>query len=314
MIIALSGGVGGARMSAGLARVFDVDTLRIVVNTGDDFDHWGLRICPDLDTVMYTLSGLVNEHTGWGVRDDSTQLMDQVAAQGGAGWFQLGDRDLVTHLARTSLLEQGKTLSEVTRQLFCSLNIPTIVAPVTDDDHRTLLETDEGLLEFQDYFVKRRCAPRLHQIRFSGGDCAPAPSPLLADLMARDDVEGVVICPSNPLLSVLPILQVKGVRQWLEQRSFPVVAVSPFLGGAALKGPAGKIFAELGLPASVTGLDAWYGSLVDGWLVDSQDRATDVPDRAHVKFDDIMLDTPSRREHLGRSIRDWLRELGAGRP
>ena len=306
MFVALSGGVGGARMAAGLAEVFPADRLRVIVNTGDDFDHWGLRICPDLDTVMYTLAGLVNEETGWGVRGDRHATMRAVVEQGGEGWFQLGDRDLVTHLTRTSLLSQGASLSQVTRRLFENLAISTNVSPATDQEHRTLLETDSGVLEFQDYFVRQRCAPRLHRVRFSSAEHMPDPSPMLAELMQRKDIEGVIICPSNPVLSVLPILEIRGVRQWLAQRAFPVVAVSPFIGGNTIKGPAAKIFSELNLPTTLAGLDAWYGKLVDGWLVDGSDRHVQTGGEIKVKYDDIMLDTAPRRAHLAQSIKAWL--------
>ena len=296
-------------MCAGLARVFPVGGLSIIVNTGDDFDHWGLRICPDLDTVMYTLAGMVNEQNGWGVQGDTSALQQAVVAQGGEGWFQLGDRDLVTHLTRTSLLAQGASLSEVTRKLFTSLNLDHIVAPATDQNHRTLLRTDRGILEFQDYFVRQRCAPRLISVEFSGAGAAPAPSAVLSDLIHRDDIEGVIICPSNPILSVLPILEVEGVRSWLAQRNFPVVAVSPFIGGQAIKGPAAKIFAELDLPTNLTGLDQWYGDIVDGWLIDTKESAVTPRSGAQVRHDDIMLNTPHKRVNLARSIKSWLSVL-----
>ena len=305
MIVVLSGGVGGARLCAGLVKMFLPEELLVVVNTGDDFDHWGLRICPDLDTVMYTLGGRVNEEMGWGIAGDTWSTLEGVKRAGGDDWFRLGDQDLVTHLARTAQLGHGRPLSAVTAALFRAAGVEHGVTPVTDGDHRSLLTTDEGVLAFQEYFVRRQCRPRLQGIEFSSGKNAPAPAPLLAEAMVRKDVRGVIVCPSNPVLSVAPILAVAGVREWLQNRSFPVLAVSPFVGGKTIKGPAAKIFQELALETSVTGLAAWYRGLVDGWLVAPGDE----PHRlagSRFRAGNIMLDSAERRVSVAAELKDWL--------
>lgn len=310
MIVVLSGGVGGARLCAGLVQVFGPDRLLVVVNTGDDFDHWGLRICPDLDTVLYTLSGRVDEKQGWGVAGDTWRTLEEVARQGGEDWFRLGDQDLATHLARTSLLARGHTLTEATARLFAAAGVAHRVVPATDADHRTIVKTDQGLLAFQDYFVRLRCAPRLEGVCFED-ETPPMPSPALATAMAQNQVEAVFVCPSNPVLSLQPILAVEGVREWLERRRFPVLGVSPFLGRSAVKGPAAKIFCELGLQPGVGGLTRFYEGLVDGWLVDPRDAEEATPEGVHLRPHHILLDSAVHRGEVAKELSDWL-ALGGG--
>lgn len=269
MILALAGGVGGAKLAARLPP----ERLRIVVNTGDDFVHHGLSISPDLDTVMYWLAGINDAERGWGVADETWTYMASLRKAGKADWFQIGDRDLATHEYRTRRLSEGDTLSEATRSLCGRLGIGHAIVPMSDRPMATIVHTDEGALAFQDYFVRRQCAPKVTAIRFDGIESA-APSPGFAQAMASRDLRAIVICPSNPLLSVEPILSLPGVREWLHARRVPAIAVSPLVGGKAIKGPAAKIFAELGLDVSAAGIARHYRGLIDCLVVDEVDAAT----------------------------------------
>jgi LPPG:FO 2-phospho-L-lactate transferase len=240
--------------------------LTVVVNTGDDFEHIGLRICPDLDTVTYTLAGLANRETGWGLAGDTFETLAALERLGGPSWFRLGDRDLATHLQRRALLTQGLRLTEVTGRLCESLGVRARVLPMTDDEVATKVLTAEGELDFQDYFVRRRCEPVVRSIRFAGVESAkPAPE-VTAALAAAD---GIVIAPSNPFVSVEPILALPGLREMLQSK--PVVAVSPIVGGQAIKGPAAKMLGELGLDVSALGVARRYAGLAGGFVMDRQD-------------------------------------------
>ncbi len=312
MILAFSGGVGGARMCAGLAQVLDPGRLLVVVNNGDDFDHWGLRICPDLDTVMYTLAGKVDESQGWGLAGETWASLGAMAGIGGEDWFRIGDRDLATHLLRSAALHEGASLSHATAALMARFGVVHRVAPSTDDRHRTVVHTDEGTLAFQEYFVRRRCEPALRAVSFdSSGPAGMArPAPAFAEAIAGDEIEAVVICPSNPILSILPLLELAGVRDWLGVRRFPVIAVSPLIGGLAVKGPAAKIFGELGLQASVAGLARWYEGLVDGWLVDTADagEAARLGCGVRTRACNTLLSDHARRREVATELLGWLRD------
>lgn len=272
MIIALAGGVGGARLAKGLALALPADRLAVVVNVGDDFEHLGLHVSPDIDTVLYTLAGLANPATGWGREGESWQFMAALSQLGGENWFQLGDLDLATHVERTHRLRSGEPLSAITARFAERLGIGAAIVPVTDAPLRTMVDTDEGTLAFQEYFVHRQCRPRVTGFRFEGA-AATTPSAPLAALMARDDIEGIVVCPSNPWLSIDPLLAVPGLRKWIEVRGLPVVAVSPIVGGKAVKGPAGKIMDELGIEVSALGVARHYGAGVQRWVIDERDAA-----------------------------------------
>ena len=273
MILALAGGVGGAKLAAGLQAALDApDELLTVVNTGDDFEHLGLSICPDLDTVTYTLSGRANPETGWGLAGESWHFLDALAALGGESWFRLGDRDLATHVARTHRLRAGGSLSAITADLTARLGVPSRIAPMSDDPVRTVVETDEGDLPFQEYFVRRACEPAVRGLRFEGAPAARM-SAAFESALADPSLEGVIVCPSNPYLSVDPILAVPGVRAKLAGCRAPVVAVSPIVGGRAIKGPAAKIMEELGVEASAASVAARYRDLLDGFVLDETDRA-----------------------------------------
>ena len=272
MILALAGGVGGAKLAAGLQAALDApEDLLTVVNTGDDFEHVGLSICPDLDTVMYTLSGRANPETGWGLAGESWNFLEALGALGGEDWFRLGDRDLATHVERTRRLRAGETLSRVTVDLAARLGVPSRIAPMSDDPVRTVVETPDGDLPFQEYFVRRRCEPAVRGLRFEGAPAARMSAAFEAAL-ADPGLDAVVVCPSNPYLSVDPILAVPGVRSALAGCAAPVVAVSPIVGGRAIKGPAAKIMEELGVEVSAAAVAARYRDLLDGFVLDETDR------------------------------------------
>ena len=263
----LSGGVGGAKLALGLSRVLAPDQLAIIANTGDDFRHLGLAISPDLDTLMYTLAGTVNPETGWGCRDESWAFMDALAALGGETWFRLGDRDLATHVERTRRLADGQTLTAVTEVLCRQLGVSFSVLPMSDQPAPTQLETDEGTLAFQDYFVRRRAAPRIRRVHCAGA----RPTPEVLALLSDPALGAVVIAPSNPYLSIDPILALPGIREALQASAAPVIAVSPIVGGRALKGPTAKIMAELGLEPAALTVARHYQPLLAGFILDQAD-------------------------------------------
>ena len=271
-ILAISGGVGGAKLALGLAQLLRPGELTVCANTADDFTHLGLRICPDLDTVMYTLAGLSDRARGWGLAGESWQFMEQLRTLGGEDWFQLGDRDLAVHVLRSQWLAQGLPLVEVTRRLCQGLGVAHALVPMTEQAVTTMVDTAEGELAFQHYFVRRRCEPAVRSLRFAGIDAAQ-PLPLLLRLLRDPALDAVLICPSNPFVSVAPVLALPGLRQALLDSAAVVVAVSPIVGGAALKGPAAKMMAELQLPVTAAEVARFYGPLLDGFVVDECDRA-----------------------------------------
>jgi LPPG:FO 2-phospho-L-lactate transferase len=267
--LALSGGVGGAKLALGLAQVLPPEDLLVVANTGDDFDHLGLLICPDIDTVAYTLAGVSNPETGWGRAGETWSFMEAQAALGGETWFRLGDRDLAVHLERTRRTAAGETLSAVTADLARRLGVQARIAPMSDTPVRTVVETPDGPLPFQHYFVREQCRPHVTGFRFEGA-AAATPTPAFAAALAGGP-EAVVICPSNPFISIDPILAVPGVRQGLGQCRAPVVAVSPIVGGRAIKGPTAKMMTELGLASGAVEVAEHYRGLIDGFVLDRSD-------------------------------------------
>ena len=269
MMVALAGGVGGARLAVGLAAVLPPEELAIVVNTADDFEHMGFTVCPDLDTVMYTLAGVNNRLLGWGRAGETRGFMSEVKRLGGEDWFQLGDRDLALHVLRREALRRGASLSQVTRDLARRFGIKHTILPMSETPVRTVVKTQSGELDFQDYFVRRRCAPRVTGFRFAGVRAARVPIALARIMRGR--VDAVVLCPSNPFVSIAPIFSVPAIRTWLKARTFPVVAVSPIIGGEAVKGPAAKMMRELGVKPTALEVARHYGDAVDYWLIDQQD-------------------------------------------
>jgi LPPG:FO 2-phospho-L-lactate transferase len=271
-VIALCGGVGGAKLAFGLTQILAPEDLTLVVNTGDDFVHLGLHVSPDIDTVAYTLAGLSDRARGWGLAGETWNFMDQLKRLGGEAWFQLGDRDLVMHVERTRRLSAGESLSEITAALTTALGIRHAVIPMSDDPVRTIVQTADGELEFQRYFVGEQCRPVATGIRFEGA-AAARPSPGLQAALARRDLATIVICPSNPYLSIDPILAVPGVGAALEALGVPIVAVSPIVGGRALKGPAAKLMGELGVTPCASTIVEHYHGMLSGLVVDLEDAA-----------------------------------------
>lgn len=271
--VVLTGGVGGAKLTLGLSHIVRGAELAAVVNTGDDFQHLGLRICPDIDTLTYTLADCVNTESGWGRRDETWQCMAALKQLGGDSWFQLGDRDLAMHLARTGELLAGSRLTEVTRRLCRTLGIETRVLPASDEPIATRVHTDEGVLPFQEYFVRRRAEPRVQSITFDGA-AAAVPTPEVRAALADPGLEAILIAPSNPYLSIDPLLAIPGLNKALGDAGAPVIAVSPIVGGRALKGPTAKIMAELGLTVSAAAVARHYQRWIDGFILDTVDEAT----------------------------------------
>ena len=303
-ILALSGGVGGAKLAAGMAAVLPPDRLTIAVNTGDDFEHFGLTICPDIDSVVYALSGLNDTQRGWGVADESWRTMEMLDRLGEAQWFNLGDRDMAMHIARSSRLRAGKTLSEVTARLAAALGVDQTIVPMSDMPVRTQIETEAGWLEFQHYFVRERCKPAARAIRFAGTPGA-TPSPGLAQALGRADLAAIVLCPSNPFLSVDPILAADGVRQLLQERKVPLIAVSPLVGGTALKGPLAKLLGELGQSCTNLAIARHYAGLLDHLVIDRCDEADVQNLRASgisVTVTKTVMHDASDRERLAREV------------
>lgn len=265
-ITALAGGVGGAKLAHGLAQHLKPEELTIIVNTGDDFEHLGLYICPDLDTVCYTLAGLANPETGWGRANETWNVIGQIEKLGGPGWFRLGDADLATHIERTRKLKEGALLSEIARGFCKAWGVSHEVLPMTDTRVATIVNTDEGELAFQEYFVHRRCEPRVKSFRFENANLAqPAPGVL----EAIQSADAVVICPSNPWVSIDPILSIPKIRPALEGKT--IIAVSPIIGGKAVKGPAAKMYAELGIEPSALAVAKHYQHLLNGYVFDTVD-------------------------------------------
>ena len=273
-IVALAGGVGGAKLAHGLAQVLPPENLTVIVNTGDDFEHYGLYICPDLDTVCYTLAGIANPETGWGRSGETWNMMENLSKLGGADWFRLGDKDLGTHLERTHRLKEGYSLSQITKDFCKAWRIVHTVLPMSDKPVRTFVETDEGELEFQEYFVHRRCEPRVKGFWFDGVDQA---EPVRGAREAIQLADAVIICPSNPWVSIDPILATLtppplslGERGWGEGKK--VVAISPIIGGEAIKGPAAKMYRELGIEPSALAVANHYRGLVTNFVLDKIDE------------------------------------------
>ncbi len=268
--LALTGGIGGAKLALGLSRVLKPHEIAFAVNTGDDFEHLGLHISPDLDTLTYTLAGRSNTETGWGRHDESWHFMATLEELGSETWFRLGDRDLGLHVERTRMLAAGATLTEVTHHLAGALGIDHPILPMSDDPVRTLVRTPAGTLSFQHYFVRDRCRPTVTGFDFQGAGAA-TPNPRILEVL--NGCRGILICPSNPFVSIDPILAVGGMRAALKSCSAPLIAVSPIVGNRAIKGPTAKMMRELDLPTTARQVALHYGDLLDGFLLDERDAA-----------------------------------------
>ncbi|MDQ3237687.1 MAG: 2-phospho-L-lactate transferase [Actinomycetota bacterium] len=307
-VAALAGGVGGAKLAAGLQAALPPGDLTVIVNTADDFDLWGLHICPDLDTVMYTLGGVANPETGWGIKNESFDALGMLTRYGEDTWFKLGDRDLATHVLRSARLRSGELLTSITAALSNSLGIPSYILPMCDEPVSTMLDTPAGKLNFQEYFVRRGQQDEVRGIELRGVEKARSTAAVLDTLAGA---ETIVFCPSNPVVSIGPILAVPGMREAVTSSPAPKVAVSPIIGGRALKGPADKMLASLGHEVSATGVARMYQGLVDRMVVDhaDEDERNDISDLGMTVLatDAVMRDEPDR----GRLAREVLGFAGS---
>jgi len=299
-IVALAGGVGGAKLAHGLAQILPPEDLTVIVNTGDDFEHYGLYICPDLDTVCYTLAGLANPETGWGRVNETWNVIQNASTLGGPGWFNLGDQDLGTHLERTRRLKAGQTLTQITNDFCKAWGVEHTILPMSNQPVRTIVETEEGDLAFQEYFVHRRCEPRVRGFRFDGVESAePAPGAQ----EALQTAEAVIICPSNPWVSIDPILEV------IKQITKPVVAVSPIIGGQTVKGPAAKMFLELGIEPSALAVADHYCDLVTGFVLDTLDKQLQGDIRSlnmRTLVTNTLMKSLDNRKQLASDVLDFI--------
>jgi LPPG:FO 2-phospho-L-lactate transferase len=315
MIVALAGGVGGAKLAHGLARVLPPDRLLIAVNSADDFTHLGMHISPDLDSVMYKLAGISDPERGWGLAGETWGFMEALARLGGEDWFNLGDRDMATHVERTRRLTAGETLSQVTAALAAALGVTHPITPMTDDRVRTWVRTPDGALPFQHYFVRLRCDPIAMGFDFEGAEHA-AIAPALAAALADPALEAIVICPSNPFVSIGPMLAIPSLHAALTARRVPLIAVSPLVGGMAVKGPAAKMMAELELPISSDAVAAHYGSLLDGLVIDAADawEAPSIEVRGiRVLSVPTLMKTPEDESRLAETVLGFARDIAGGR-
>ena len=309
-VLALSGGIGGAKLALGLSLVLDPANLVVVANTGDDFQHLGLSISPDIDTVMYTLAGINNPVTGWGRRDETWRFMEALEQLGGETWFRLGDTDLATNMERTRRLTAGDTLSDITADFCRRLGVRCRVLPMSDVVVRTRVKTGQGWLDFQDYFVRYQCAPVVEDFSFAGVESATPSRGFLAAL-ADPALRAIVICPSNPFISIDPILSLRGVWDALRTSAAPVIAVSPIIGGQAVKGPTAKMMRELGLSVTAATVGERYADFVDGYVVDDRDAVGLSLPGVEIRATKTLMQTLDDRKHLARAVLDLADELSA---
>lgn len=311
-VVALAGGVGGAKLADGLSRALG-DCLTVIVNTGDDFEHLGFHISPDLDTVMYTLAGVADPEQGWGLAGETWNFMDQIARLGGPDWFRLGDRDLATHAVRTTRLRGGERLSVITADLCRALRVNSQILPMSDDAVRTVVHTGVETLAFQDYFVRLRAEVPVSAISFDGAARARAAGEIVGTL-SKPELAAIILCPSNPYLSIDPILAVPGLRDSLRHAGVPIVAVSPIVGGAAIKGPAAKIMQELGAPTSVVSIAKHYRGFLTGLVIDEVDAAHSAAVEAEgmrVCVTQTVMRSAEDRIKLAHETLRFARELAA---
>ena len=310
--LAISGGVGGAKLGLGLTKILSEDQLSFLVNTGDDFKHAGVNISPDIDTLMYTLSGLSNKELGWGRADESWAFLDSFKTLGGESWFQLGDRDLAVHLRRTELLDSGLSLSEVTAELFSRLGVKYRCWPMSESKVSTKVYSDDSLLSFQHYFVRDHCAHEVKAIMFDCSEQAQPPQDLI-EYFNDPDLAGVIICPSNPYLSIDPILSVKSIRRAMACCVAPVIAISPIINGESVKGPTSKIMAELKLELSAKTVAMHYDGLINGFVLDTLDQQLvgEIEDTGcAVLVTNTMMNTLDDKAVLAQTVLEFCENLG----
>jgi LPPG:FO 2-phospho-L-lactate transferase len=297
-IVAFAGGVGGAKLADGLAQILPPGDLTIVVNTGDDFEHLGLSISPDVDTVCYTLAGLANSTTGWGRQAETFQALENIRKLGGPVWFQVGDQDLATHLERTRRLKEGQSLSQITQGFCQAWGVGPLVLPMSDQPVHTMIDTIEsGEIPFQEYFVHRNCEPKVRGFRFAGIESARPTPGVLESIKASD---AIIFCPSNPWVSIDPILSLPGIRSALDTR--PVLAVSPIIGGQTVKGPAAKMYAELGIQPSALAVAHHYAGMLTGFVLDDVDHAMAKEILIPTLVTQTLMKSRDDRRHLAQDV------------
>lgn len=311
-VLALSGGVGGAKLALGLRNIVPAGKLTVVANTGDDFEHLGLHVSPDVDTLLYTLAGLDNSETGWGRRGETWTFMKALAALGGETWFRLGDGDLAIHVERTRRLRAGEPLSHIIRDFADRLGVGAAIVPMTDDRVRTRVRSSDGWLDFQRYFVEQQCRPEVTEFLYDGA-AAARPHPDFVGAIANPELRAIVICPSNPFISIEPILALPGVREALCACTAPVVAVAPIIGGEAVKGPTAKMLRELGLKVGAGTVAERYGDLLDGYIVDDRDAALVAKLPVPAVATNALMVSLADREQLAKMTLAWADELSERR-
>lgn len=306
MITVLTGGSGGAKFVAGLAAIVPARDLTLIVNTGDDLTWWGLHVSPDLDSITYALAGMLSRERGWGVEGDTFHCLEAMRRMGSPAWFQVGDRDLATHLRRTELLSAGKTLREATAEIAGSLGVQARILPMSDDRVETRVMTVNGELSFQEYFVRERYQVAVRGVRFEGAEQArPAPAVLAAIAQA----EAVILAPSNPVTSIGPILAVPGIREALVQTQAPVAAISPIVGGAAVSGPAGELMKTQALPVSIAGVARCYADFLSLLIAEQSDSLCGTPvEGIAVRYTRTVMKSEADRAALARSVLGFLQE------
>ena len=307
-VAALSGGIGGAKLALGLYRVLPPDTLTVICNPGDDFDHLGLRICPDADTVLYTLAGIANPETGWGRAGETWTFMQVLADLGGETWFRLGDGDLALHVERTRRLAGGEPLSRIAEDMARRLGVHARIVPACDAAVRTVVRTPDGRLPFQHYFVRDRCEPIVTGFDFEGAETA-RPCDAVREALADRSLRCVVVCPSNPFISIDPILAVPGMRDAIRAAAAPVIGVSPIIGGSAVKGPTAKMMRELGLDISNRSIERHYEGVADAWIIDSEDAEDAVGFDGPVRAVPTLMRSDADKDALARAVLKFAAEL-----
>lgn len=308
-VLALCGGIGGAKLALGLHTVLPPGHLTVVANTGDDFEHFGFHISPDVDTVLYTLAGLANPHTGWGRADESWHFMAEVERLGGPAWFRLGDKDLAVHAERTRRLQDGEGLHQIVGDFARRFDIAgTAVLPMSDEPVRTIVHTDSGRLGFQDYFVARHCAPSVQRITYEGAEQAHAAGDVLQQL-AAGMFDAVIICPSNPYLSIQPLLAIPEWNAALQHSPAPVIAISPIIGGNAVKGPTAKIMRELGIEVSARAIARHYAELIDAFVFDAADAGSSAEVSVAAMATRTLMQTLADKQTLASQVLAFAQTL-----
>ena len=307
-VLAVSGGIGGAKLALGLYHVMEPGHLTVLANTGDDFEHFGLSISPDIDTLMYTLAGVNDKDQGWGRANETWSFMEAVKEMSGEDWFNLGDRDLATNVLRTSRLRMGKSLGGITKEFCEKLGVHAEILPMSNEPVRTMVKTLEGDVPFQQYFVRDRCSSIVTGFEFDGADVAQ-PDHKVVDAIVDSEFDAIIICPSNPFISIDPILSVPGYKEALMKSETPVVGISPVIGSDSVKGPTAKIMKELGMPVSSLSVAKHYKEILDGFIVNSQDDLTAEDAGIPVYKTNIMMDTFEKKKTLARESMEFSAEI-----